>query len=175
MPSAMRSACSSDVDVYMGVHRSMPFLNFTLICDKSATEANPRLISYQAHPSRLHLEWASPDACPRSGSIFDGIGGGNSNSGGGGSSTGGGVGFGGLLGTLFWIFMIGLFLYFAVGQSCSLKTAPPIAMCTHGSLQASFINVNNTRPEDGISCHTEISGESSLSCCKICSHICLQV
>lgn len=67
------------------------------------------------------MEWASPDACPRSG---DGAGGG-SGSAGGDAETGssGGWGFWGFIKFLFWCGLIGLVLYFAIGK---LAEAAPI-------------------------------------------------
>jgi len=81
-------------------------LNLTLRCDPSASEPNPSIVSYQS--SRLTLDWASPDACPRS----TGGGGGQSD---GGSESRTGWGFWGLLRFFFWLFVVGLVAYFALG------------------------------------------------------------
>ncbi|GFZ50969.1 hypothetical protein JCM24511_08727 [Saitozyma sp. JCM 24511] len=77
-------------------------LNLTLLCSTSATDPDPTFVSYV--PGRLSLEWATPDACPRSGGIIGGGGGG-----------GGGFGFFGFIKFLFWVGLVGLVLYFAIG------------------------------------------------------------
>jgi hypothetical protein len=87
--------------------RTKQNLNLTLLCSTSATEPDPTFVSYV--PGRLSLEWATPDACPRSGGIIGGGGGGG----------GGGFGFFGFIKFLFWVGLVGLVLYFAIGE-CGL-------------------------------------------------------
>ncbi|ORY31678.1 autophagy-related protein 27 [Naematelia encephala] len=93
-------------DDYAGTRQS---LNLTLHCDQSASDPEPTLVSYQ--PGLLSLEWSTPDACPRN-SEGDSDGGGGNGTEGNGKS---GVGFFGFLKALFWLLVIGLILYFAVG------------------------------------------------------------
>lgn len=83
--------------------RTKQNLNLTLLCSTSATDPDPTFVSYV--PGRLSLEWATPDACPRSGGIIGGGGGG-----------GGGFGFFGFIKFLFWMGLVGLVLYFAIGE-----------------------------------------------------------
>lgn len=65
----------------------------------------------------LSLEWSSPDACPRDGDYEgepnNGGSGSDDNSGGG---QGGGWGFFGVMKFLFWMTLLGLIGYFAIGQ-----------------------------------------------------------
>ncbi|ORX39395.1 autophagy-related protein 27, partial [Kockovaella imperatae] len=77
-------------------------LNLTLLCDDSATDPNPTFISYSG--GYLSLEWATPDACPRSGDTYDD-----------GGEDSGGISLWTLIKTLFWLLIIGLIIYFAVG------------------------------------------------------------
>lgn len=101
---------SNDVSLTGG--RVKQHLNLTLICSQNDHEPNPRLNSYS--PGTLSMEWASPDACPRSGG---GGGGGDSGSGGEtGTGSGGGWGFWGFIKFLFWCGLLGLLLYFAIGK-----------------------------------------------------------
>ncbi|KAK8853356.1 hypothetical protein IAR55_004060 [Kwoniella newhampshirensis] len=85
-------------------------LNLSLICDTSATAANPTFVSYTA--GLLSLEWASPNACPRSDEPLPPDEDGDSGSSGG---NGSGGGFFSFLRWLFWLLFIGLILYFAIG------------------------------------------------------------
>ncbi|KIR59273.1 hypothetical protein I314_04788 [Cryptococcus bacillisporus CA1873] len=84
---------------YAGLRQSV---NLTLLCDTSSDSPNPTLVSYTA--GALSLEWATPDACPRSGDSSSPS-----------SSDGGGGGFVSFVKTLFWLIIIGLILYFAIG------------------------------------------------------------
>lgn len=81
-------------------------LQLTLLCDTSSDSPNPTLVSYTA--GLLSLEWATPDACPRSGDSSSLSG-----------SSGGGGGFFSFVKTLFWLIIIGLILYFAIGKLLS--------------------------------------------------------
>ena len=96
--------CPSNADS-LYTHSVTQHLNLSLICDQSAKDPNPRFLSYSS--GRLALEWSTPDACPRSGGLL----------GGGGGSSSGGVGLWGLIKFLFWLLVIGLFIYFAIGTS----------------------------------------------------------
>ncbi|ODN94851.1 hypothetical protein L198_04999 [Cryptococcus wingfieldii CBS 7118] len=84
---------------YAGVRQ---YLNLTLICDTSSSDPNPTLISYTS--GNLNLEWATPDACPKTADSPSA------------SEPGeGGGGFLSFLATLFWLVLLGLVLYFAIG------------------------------------------------------------
>ncbi|OXB35313.1 hypothetical protein J007_04980 [Cryptococcus neoformans] len=80
-------------------------LQLTLLCDTSSDSPNPTLVSYTV--GALSLRWETPDACPRSGDPSN-----PSNPSG---SSGGGAGFFSFVKTLFWLIIIGLILYFAIG------------------------------------------------------------
>lgn len=104
-------------------HSAPQNLNLTLLCDKSAKSTEPQFVSYTA--GCLSLEWASPDACPRDGDYEKppGTGGGGEDGdeeGGGGSSSGG-WGFWGLMKFLFWMAIVGLMGYFAIGKSALMR------------------------------------------------------
>lgn len=88
------------------VDRLRQFVNLTLLCDTSSDSPNPTLVSYTA--GALALEWATPNACPRSGDSSSPS-----------SSDGGGGGFFSFVKTLFWLIIIGLILYFAIGKLLS--------------------------------------------------------
>lgn len=88
------------------VNRLRQSVNLTLLCDTSSDSPNPTLVSYTA--GALSLEWATPDACPRSGDSSSPS-----------SSDGGGGGFVSFVKTLFWLIIIGLILYFAIGKLLS--------------------------------------------------------
>ncbi|WVQ94861.1 hypothetical protein IAU59_001944 [Kwoniella sp. CBS 9459] len=86
-------------------------LNLTLLCDPNANAANPTLVSYTS--GLLSLEWATPNACPRSSDDLP-----PSSPPPPGSPPregGGGLGFFGFLKFLFWLIIIGLIAYFAIG------------------------------------------------------------
>lgn len=102
------------------VNRRKQNLNLTLICSQNDHDPNPRFISHA--PGTLSMEWASPDACPRSG---DGANGGSSDGGGSTGGGGGGLGFWGFIKFIFWCGLIGLLLYFAIGQSSLPASLPP--------------------------------------------------
>ncbi|WWC72168.1 uncharacterized protein I206_106128 [Kwoniella pini CBS 10737] len=87
---------------YAGVQQH---LNLTLICSQSDTALNPTFVSYTA--GLVSLEWATPDACPRSADSPTIPSGGSSGS--------NGMGFWGFVKFIFWLIIIGLILYFAIG------------------------------------------------------------
>ncbi|OCF43670.1 hypothetical protein I317_02420 [Kwoniella heveanensis CBS 569] len=87
-------------------------LNLTLLCDRNANAANPTLVSYTS--GLLSLEWATPNACPRSSDDLP-PGSPPPENGGTSGSGGGGLGFFGFLKFLFWLIVIGLIAYFAIG------------------------------------------------------------
>ncbi|KAL7424398.1 type II membrane protein [Cryptotrichosporon argae] len=79
------------------------YLNFTLLCDRTATDPEPTLESYSA--GVLALQWATPDACPRGTSSDEG-----------GAVRGGGGGLWGFIKLVFWMLVLGLLLYFGIGM-----------------------------------------------------------
>ncbi|WWD19782.1 hypothetical protein CI109_104246 [Kwoniella shandongensis] len=94
---------------YAGVRQH---LNLSLICDPKSDTPQPTLVSFTA--GLLSLEWATPDACPRNGDGDTPISDGGSGSGE--SGTGGsGGGFFAFLRFVFWLAVIALVLYFAIG------------------------------------------------------------
>ena len=74
------------------------------MCNPSGSDPNPSFISYGSNV--LTLEWATPDACPRSGDNPV-IGG----------DTGHGISFWGFVKFIFWMGLLALILYFGIGMS----------------------------------------------------------
>ncbi|WVW86329.1 hypothetical protein I302_108371 [Kwoniella bestiolae CBS 10118] len=86
---------------YAGVQQH---LNLTLLCSQTDTAPNPTFVSYTS--GLVSLEWATPDACPRSA---------DSPSAPSEGSSGSGMGFWGFIKFVFWLSIIGLIAYFAIG------------------------------------------------------------
>ncbi|WWC95211.1 hypothetical protein V866_002069 [Kwoniella sp. B9012] len=86
---------------YAGVQQH---LNLTLLCSQSDTAPNPTFVSYTS--GLVSLEWATPDACPRSADSPSAPSDGPSGS---------GIGFWGFIKFVFWLSITGLIAYFAIG------------------------------------------------------------
>jgi len=106
---------------------------------------------------RLTMEWASPDACPRSRSPSGTGSGGGGSDGSGSGRTSRGIGFWGFIKFLFYGALIGLVAYFALGE------ADPTVKGRNAEIapQGCSITTSNTLPKGGTLYPTEISGESS--------------
>lgn len=80
-----------------------------LICAKDSASSSPEFVSYG--DGKLVLSWETPSACERSLE-----GGDDSLPPASEERTGGGGGFFHVLATMFWLSVIGLILYFAIGE-----------------------------------------------------------
>jgi hypothetical protein len=72
-------------------------VHLSLLCDTSATDPNPTLLSYTG--GRLELEWKTPDACALSA-----------------NPGGGGLGLWSFLKFMFWFGIVGLIGYLILGS-----------------------------------------------------------
>lgn len=88
-----------------------------LICAKEATSSSPELVSYG--DGKLKLNWETPSACE---TALDGSDDTPSAT----EKTGGG-GFPHFLSSMFWLIVVGLFLYFAFGE-CKALAARSLSM-----------------------------------------------
>lgn len=138
------------------VNRVPQRLQLTLLCDTSSDSPNPTLVSYTV--GALSLRWETPDACPRSGDPSN-----PSNPSG---SSGGGGGFFSFVKTLFWLIIIGLILYFAIGK---LMSDFDLVHCSPADVheQGYSITISNILLEVGILYPTVIFGEKYRPFCKI--------
>lgn len=74
-------------------------LNLTLLC--ADDESDPTIDAYTA--GLLSIEWRTPSACPQSEERKP--------------EPSGGMGFFGFIKVVFWLSLLGLILYFAIGKS----------------------------------------------------------
>ena len=88
-----------------------------LICAKEATSSSPELVSYG--DGKLKLSWETPSACETALDGSDDTPPANEKTGGG--------GFLHFLSTMFWLIVVGLFLYFAFGE-CEALAARSLLM-----------------------------------------------
>ena len=134
-------------------------LNLTLLCAQSASDPEPTFVGYAK--GVLSLEWATPDACPRDPS--DPVAGD-------GGSGGGGSGFWAFIKFVFWLCIIGLILYFVVGQSSSSGYTAGYS----AENQAYSTTTSSTRPKGGTSYRIATSGASCPPYWATCSRMSLR-
>lgn len=134
-------------------------LEFNLICAKDATTSSPELVSYS--DGKLVLSWETPSACETA------LEGGDDTTPPASEKTGG-RGFLHFLSTMFWLSIVGLFLYFAFGE---FRTHLVVTLADALLLQGSGTITRLTGPKVSIFCLTRSSGVTCRLWLGILPHI----